>query len=76
MRGLRKRHGRRPLGARRQPVYVLDGETETTMGELIAANRDSPIPSDYVRAARALQVGETCRWHFGAGGVTTVRRIS
>ncbi len=80
MKRLRRRRGRsvsrRPLGKRHAPRYTIDGETETTMSELIAANRDAPIPRDYVRAARALDVGQSCRWDFGAGGVTEVRRIS
>ena len=81
MRRLRRRHGKRGhvrtrLGWVRAPRYVLDGDAETTMAELMAGNSDAPLPREYVRAMQALNIGEKYDMDFGAGGVTEVRRIS
>ena len=56
--------------------YTLDGQDETTLAELLAANEECPIDALDVRGIEALSTGEAWTLDMGAGGRTEVRRVS
>lgn len=56
-------------------ILIIDGETETTLASLLAANPDDIEPDD-VMELQALEVGDVCEFGGGAFADMRVERIA
>jgi hypothetical protein len=61
------------------PMYTIDDEPEPFDLENFLSNNSSSDPedlADWKKDLEGLAVGASVTWNFGAGGITTVRRVS